>query len=276
MNTSAKDRGYLLKKDELSEHHAFAMRDHLHHRSVALLLEDEAGQVTEVGSGTLIEIGGRCFVATVAHNFDNRQMRQVGVCPYGDVGHYSHLTPKNIAWGRRDDSDLGWIELHPNSATSMQPWGSVFVPLDRIRVAPMGKDQPMYLLGQPSEFIKSLTIQGKPVVGLRALPIFVPTVDVQAGGDPARDIYLMYPERLPTTHGTMELPRAFGLSGSGIWAVNPRSDGFWSPDMAQLVAIQRSWREWEWLRGTYVSEWLLMVKEDVPELASLIEPVLAI
>ena len=34
-----------------------AMRDHLDFRSIAPLIEHEAGQVTEVGPGMLIEIG---------------------------------------------------------------------------------------------------------------------------------------------------------------------------------------------------------------------------
>jgi len=71
-----------------------------------------------------------------------------------------------------------------------------------------------------------------------------------------------------------QVPKAVGLSGGGIWKVNPRADGIWSPDAAQLVAIQYSWSEVDrWLRGTLIREWLQMLRADLPELATVIDPV---
>lgn len=72
------------------------------------------------------------------------------------------------------------------------------------------------------------------------------------------------------------MPEAPGLSGSGLWTVKPKKDAIWSPDHAQLVAVQRSWSENKrYLRGTLVREWLKMLREDIPSLASKIDPILA-
>jgi hypothetical protein len=94
----------------------------------------------------------------------------------------------------------------------------------------------------------------------------------QENGGPS--LYVEYPREMMTAEGVKQLPRAPGLSGSGLWTVNPRVGGIWTPDMAKLVAIQRSWTEWEWLRGTLIREWLTMIREDLPELAGEIDPVL--
>jgi hypothetical protein len=56
------------------------------------------GFPTAVGSGTCVEIGGRHFVATVAHNLDDVELTQLGVVGLGLTGKTYEGTPRLVGW----------------------------------------------------------------------------------------------------------------------------------------------------------------------------------
>ena len=129
----------------------------------------------------------------------------------------------------------------------------------------------------PAEFVQPRPLRdGGKFLAMGALPYLTRTIEVQPTGTADLDIFVEYRE-LFTADGAGKVPKAHGLSGSGLWLVNPRQDGVWTPDLAKLVAIQHSafGDPPEYLRGTLIREWLKMLQEDIPELASAIEPVLA-
>jgi nucleotide-binding universal stress UspA family protein len=53
---------------------------------------------------------------------------------------------------------------------------------------------------------------------------------------------------------------------AGVWMIGNRAD-IWMPTSSRMVAVEHSWVEGAWLRGTQVQHWLRMLVEDVPDVA---------
>jgi hypothetical protein len=259
-----------------------AMMEHLIPRSVAIILHNEEDTLGGLGSGTPIQIGGRYFAATAAHVLDDVEITQVGVVALGGrVGKWSNATPKLVGWGRRggkptDAVDIGWLEIKPQAIEHMTTeWGRQFVTLDRVSLDPVPPEAAMYVFGAPGELTSEREIQGRPYVGLQALPYLTRALRLQGSGVAEHDLYVEYLSEMQSEEGTKPMPSAEGLSGSGLWRVNPNPGGIWSPDRAQLVAVQRTCSPGKYLRGTLMRDWLGMLREDLPELAPEIDPVLS-
>lgn len=268
---------------ELAHTHAVAMREHLYPRSVVLLADDpdnpDVVRVPPNGSGTCIEIGGRYLVATAAHNLnDVKALREVAVSALGKIGKFSQQTPKLIGKGRRggwdyDRMDIAWMEIHPQAVpTWIEHWSRTFVTLDRIWVGPVDENRHVCFLGQPYEYMKRGSINGVPAVGLSPLPYLAKTV---RSDDPEHQLCIYYPTEVFTLEYKKAAPDPRGVSGCGLWLLNPTVDGIWTPDRAQLAGIEHGWLEESGcLTGTLMRHWLQMVREDIPELAQVIDPVL--
>lgn len=268
--------------NELGEFHATAMSEHLYARSVALMLfTNGPDNYPEIGSGTCIKIGDRHFIATVAHNLNGlTQFHEVGIAALGVVGKFSKQTPKIVRWGRRGDGikdplDIAWLEILP---AAVEPWSKlwdrVFVTLDRVSLEPVRVGSHVHVLGQPSEDVKPDKLQGETLLAMTPLTYLARVIEPPAG-HVTGDMFLEYPPAANVPGGTKRLPKAPGLSGSGMWTINDATDSFWSPDHARLVGIEHCWMKDEYLRGNPMREWLQMVREDIPELAPEIDPFLA-
>lgn len=268
---------------QLAEYHALAMRDHVAPRSVALMFADPDDPKVprlENGSGTCIEIGGRYLVATAAHNLDDvKEYREIGVGALGFFGGFSQQTPKVINHGRRggenDPLDIAWLEIHPGAVPFWESiWKRKFVTLDRVRLDPVPVLVNAFVFGQPSIEVKvqRSSPDAPPAVGLAPLPYLTKTVE---SDNPMLSLCVEYPLEMMTAEGIKPTPDPKGISGGGIWLVNAGTDGIWSPDQAQLAAVERSWsKKGRFLRGNLMGEWLRMVREDIPDLATFIDPYL--
>ena len=263
------------------EQHSRAMMEHLIPRSVAVIKHTIADDPDDIGSGTPIEIADRYFVSTAAHILDDVEISQLGVIALGSQpGKFDRRTPHLVGWGRRgggkyDAVDIAWLEIHPRAAPFLiSEWGRTFVKLDRVSLAPVPPEAPMYVFGAPAQFTRVSQRKGQPRLGVLALPFLTRAIPLQGSGTVGHDLYVEYLREMLTADGPKPMPAAPGLSGSGLWRVNPNAHGIWSPDSAQLVGVQHSWREHEYLRGTLMRHWLTMVREDIPELSSAIDRVL--
>jgi hypothetical protein len=177
--------------------------------------------------------------------------------------------------GSADAVDIGWLEIDPKAAPFLKSdWGRTFVKLDRLSLAPVRPDTPVYVFGAPWETTRKTQTDGQLRFGVRALPFLTRAIPLRDPGTEKHDLYIEYMREMMTTDGPKDMPRAPGLSGSGIWTVNPTAKGVWSPESARLVAVQHSWREYEYLRGTLIRDWLTMLREDIPALASEIDALL--
>ncbi len=259
------------KQAEIAQKHADAMSEHLHRRSVAVILHDANDKPIGVGSGTCIEVGGRHFIGTASHVLENvTAARDIGVMAFGEVGELWRRTPKVVGWGRRggelaDAVDVGWIEIDPRAVPSwIDIWKRVFVPLERISTRHVPAQAHAYVFGQPGEFLRHDALpDGSPILGLKPHPYLTETIAPPVTGSPS-DVYLAYPREMQTAAGARQAPEAPGMSGSGVWLVNSSATRVWSPDRAELVAVQRTWREYEYLRCSPMLAWLEMLREDIP------------
>jgi hypothetical protein len=228
-----------------------------------------------------VEIAGRYFVATCAHNVTGvASLREIGVIPLQKAGLTGTQTPRLIGSGSRgggdyDAVDIGWLEIEPRAIPRMvSEWDRIFVTLDRFRLAPVQTDSPAYVFGAPWEYKQDSEVGGLPFHRIGALPYLTRTVDVKDGRAPERSLFVEYKGEMKTAEGTKPLPNAHGLSGSGLWVVNPQRAAIWTPDLAQFAAIQHAWARGEHLSGTLVREWLQMLREDIPDVSSAIDPLL--
>jgi hypothetical protein len=92
-------------------------------------------------------------------------------------------------------------------------------------------------------------------------------------------MFLDWPKRLKDLDDEWrDLPEPNGMSGGGVWALNKRHRP-WRPDVVQLVgieyAVERRAAAGRYLRAFQMQVWLQMLREDVPELAKYIDPMLA-
>jgi hypothetical protein len=269
-----------MPRDALAEEHVKAMLAHVSERSVAIFTDGPNETPAGLGSGTCIEIGGVFLVATAAHVLLDTTLKQVTVV--GSVTR-TDLAPRLIACGHRgggahDAVDVGWIQLDPRAAKAI---GKTFVPLDRLSLEAVELASLSWIYGYPSERLDRRGHKGKPWYLINAIGYLtqVRKGTNAASASPEHDVFLDWPDDVneeAPSGWLKQTPNAPGLSGAGIWQVNTHSKQLWSPESARLVAIECSWsREYRWLRGTLVGHWLKMVAEDLPQLAAVIEPVLA-
>lgn len=93
---------------------------------------------------------------------------------------------------------------------------------------------------------------------IRLAPLFYLTILLPEKQQTEEKMYLDYPSE---KDGESELPEAVGLSGAGIWKVQPMADEnkIWSPTDWKIVAIQSAWKQGKYIVGKRVKkifDWL--------------------
>lgn len=215
------------------------------------------------GSGTCINIGGRFFIATAAHVIKGYPKK-----------HYMVVTAETscdvlrlIGGGfRSDEFDVGWLELHPRAAAAS---GRHFLDLQRLAPFRTGENDALVVFGAPMAEQTQGTHQGLPRFTATAMMREVGYLSAETvAQDPHRpELYLDWRD----PHGTPDTPdypAPYGVSGGGVWALNPADR--WLPSCIQLVGIEFSQRNGgghRFLVGQQMQVWLEMVAEDIPELS---------
>jgi hypothetical protein len=97
--------------------------------------------------------------------------------------------------------------------------------------------------------------------------------------DSRRRIFLEWPTTAKDLAGEWHgYPEPKGMSGGGVWASN-LSYAPWRADVVQLVgieyAVERHAPAGRYLKAFQMQVWLKMLREDIPELAHQIDPILA-
>lgn len=255
-----------------------ALVRHLDERCVGLI-GFQGDTPVEIGSGTCVTIGGRFFVATAAHVIEDYANADIFIVHTRTPKPAEQRVPiigRGLRGGKSvDPVDVAFLEISGESATTI---GKTFVPLERLE--PFCPDLPRDLAlvyGYPSEKIDPELLQQRKV-RLQPLGYMTPTIDpASLSRDRNFDVYLAYPaagNQVTTGEELDKLPAAPGISGGGIWAAHVNEPGLWSPDKCKLIAIERSWLKYEWVRGTQIQHWLDLVAAEIPELRSLIGPLL--
>jgi hypothetical protein len=253
-----------------------ALTRHLDERAVAIIAT--VGHF-DLGSGVCISIGGRYFVATAAHVVSEyqtaelflvtqreRQTERVPICGRGHRG-----------GGKDDPLDIAWLEIEPADAKSLK---REFVPGERLRCGCSELPNDFaFVYGFPTQLAVPTLKDNVHAVHLQPIGRGTATLDGTDRPDVGSvdvDIFLEY-RGVGTfdVDGASVAPRTpLGLSGGEIWAVELNTNDLWTVESARLIAIDHSWLKWKWIRGTQIQHWLLMLKEDNPDLAEAIDPLL--
>ena len=178
------------------------------------------------------------------------------------------------------NDDIAWIELHPRAAAvAERSWLDV----QRIATYVPNEGPQLIVVGGPQEYIVTDHSGDVPyfhseVSWWSARSLAHPD-DTGGEKDFDRRLYLEWPRSAPDALGNVySMPEAPGLSGGGVWTLNSTAPN-WQPENIQFVGIEYSQKTsgtpYRLLRAYKAQEWLRMVAEDLPELAPLIEPVIA-
>ncbi len=147
-------------KDLLSQH-TLAMLEHVGKRVVAIFLHATNEEPLGIGSGICLEIAGRFFIATAAHNILDvapEQIRVIGSATRTD------LTPRLLGSGLRggrdeDPQDIAWLEVPAKAAKPME---RTLVKLEQVSLKPIEDSTPVFICGFPSECVKISSQNSKP------------------------------------------------------------------------------------------------------------------
>lgn len=235
-----------------------------------------------MGSGTCIRIGGRYFIATAAHVIMGRRFNQHFLLTTNLTNWSLRIVGGNVrGGGQADYLDIGWLELHDRAAAlAERSWLDVA----RLRTHCVG-DEDLVVFGSPQSDAEHQThIDGSPV--LRANGGWWATRAITDARDLASEdklgdskMYLKWPRLIKGHNGEYyETPNAPGISGGGVWATNLRHTP-WHAEYAQLVGIEYAWARTgvpdRYLKALQIQTWLEMVRDDIPELRSEIDPFIA-
>jgi hypothetical protein len=262
---------------DIADHVAKSLGSHAFRFTAGLVLKGVNRRV-DVGSGVFVEIGGRHFIATAAHNIAGLPDERIGLVHdervHGEYGGFISRFPD--ADTSSYTLDLGYLELGQKLAAGC---GKEFLPLSRLRPRCGHVDSSgAYLLGYPAG---TSGLESRPqCIALGA--VGTATVTREPGSvrntEPDVDIVLTYAgDHFNTeSQNIMEPVPPDGLSGGGIWAIpGVEKSKIWSAEDAVLIGIQnRQRRRSGILLGTQIQHWLALVASRNPELDDLIEDVL--
>ena len=221
----------------------------------AILLLRVCGRV-EIGSSTLVRIGGRFLLATAAHNLDDAREEEIRLVPSGRTFASAVPLVRRSLPRRGDPSDVAWVEL---AAETVANHGLGFV--DASALGWNGErpgDLCFLVQGYPAEHV----LRDGVGYGLAAMGF----VTLAAGQRPG-DLSVLYPPPAGAAEPEgWRPPHPHGISGGGIWST-PRAGGDSWRHATRLVGIARGWRRRRGtLHATPIEAWLARVAADLPEL----------
>lgn len=262
--------------DAILDNARVALENYLRNRIAGIYLVMSPSE-TYVGSAVCVEIDGRLFIATAAHNFhgiDNADSLSIF------SANRSSATPLTVVQAnyRQDllagEPDIAWLEIDPVSASDSALTG---VALGSVIPYPALDTAGPYMVGGfPAGFRRQEQRTPNHTNFVIPLALYIthplPQEDLTSG-----DIVLSYERSAigPTGLGEMALPH--GMSGGGIWYIPPPDDPtvIWTPERLRLIGLTTVYfRERNEVRGVRIGEWLQLLYTDLPELRLTLEPLL--
>jgi hypothetical protein len=230
------------------------------------------------GSGTCVRVGGRYFIATAGHVINEAAPNEHFVATPTMRNRALEIVSGNHRGGRQgDDLDIGWLELGGRAAAIAE---RSFLDVARIRTNCRGDEDLVFMGASKQDDERSTHDDGLPVLTRRSQ--WVPTRgihdqhDLSDTLDPSH-IFLRWGRQKDLDGTWHEIPWPKGMSGGGVWALNLKHDP-WRADRMQLVGIEYalgSAPAGRYLKAFQMQVWLQMLREDLPELAQHVDPILA-
>lgn len=208
--------------------------------TVALLLKD--GEALDIGSGVLLSLNNRVFIATAAHNIKKLNSENIYVV--------ANKTPtfkklKIIRTGTHSVLDVGYLEIDPNELENIDKRLLSYSELE-LNYNPKDSDW-LCLGGFPCEYAKiihrtsdNILIEGG------AFTLWFEPVKISDWSLPEwkvnSHVILEYEEygRNLQTGVRQKNPKLEGYSGGGVWRspINPPKGEVWKSSLMKLVSIE--------------------------------------
>jgi hypothetical protein len=257
-----------MRDDEMKEEappSPMALLNWISERSVALLIEPAEGGMY-VGSATAIEVAGRYFLATAAHNLDG--VSQVGQMRALPGGRRLERPLRLLGWNVRKveaggELDVAWIEVDVVSvvASSLR---ALSISSLRCQASHL-PDTAFFVQGYPEGAVdRNDWVERTPL--LTSIGQATSSLPAGASSLPYQDSIDLLVEWPASDLGPLEskLPRPAGVSGGGVWIL-PRfaHNPGWTYSELRLAGIARAWRPGSrQLLATRIEHWLKLLADD--------------
>lgn len=265
-----------MKKKKLPE--PAAVNDWICERSVALLLEPEEGGMS-IGSAVAVEVCGRYFLLTAAHNLEGIVKReQLRALPGGKrLERPLHILEWNSVLSVEGaEYDVAWLEVESVSAAASSTF---FVGSSVLLCGAVHQENTIFLVhGYPGAMVdREDVFEGIPL--LCGTSVFSFSLRSSVSSFPFQegiDLLLEWPPS-DLRDSQVEVPSPSGVSGGGVWLLPRHSDHpEWTIADLRLVAINRAWRRGSrQLVATKIEHCLALLAQDKPytrrELSPLLE-----
>lgn len=226
----------------------------------------------EIGSGTCIKINNRYFIITAGHVINNHNKKDQSILLGGwgkNPQHATNIVNIGLILNPARGIDVGYIEISEedfikiNKAfiepSAIQPYTNF---LDNDNVLSCGYPGAIIDWEQTDEFNK-YTVRASHFQTSTISPDEWPV-----GYDDEINIILKYPEMAENVDGnSVQLPDAPGISGGGIWTMNARIKGIWSPEKNNLLGIHTMWEsEDKYLVGIQIQHLINLINHDYEDI----------
>ena len=235
-----------MKGDAVSRQVENATVDVLHEftkaRSLPILLGDMSNP--EIATGTCLRVGGRFFVSTVAHATAEYRDDQIWIVHARNREAQERIPLLQRFERIADGVDLALLEISADSARISQ---REFATEGAFGDPPRGPGRHiLHIHGYPAQFVSAGELKRQRLryggVSFTTLPMSLD--DYPERADPSRDVAFAYLEsgRRVEDERSLPLPDPGGLSGAGIWSLDPNARGpLLGAHNARWVGIQRAW-----------------------------------
>ncbi|MFL6211901.1 MAG: hypothetical protein ACJ74W_23850 [Pyrinomonadaceae bacterium] len=264
-----------MNMDAILDNARLALENYLRNRTAGIYIVMSPMEA-DVGSAICIEIGGRLFIATAAHNF--RGMNAADSVTLFSANRSSAIPLTVIQANYRqdlpdDEADIAWLEIDPVSASNSDLTG---VSLGSVTPYPTPDIAGFYMVnGFPAGLKREERRNANDRNFVVPLALYithaVPQEDLANG-----DIVLSYARTAIGPTGIGEMAQPHGMSGGGIWHIPPPDDPIiWMPERLRLIGITTVYfRRRDEVRGVRMHQWLQLLYADLPELRPTLGPLL--
>jgi len=255
------------------EHARVASQNYLRNCSAGVYLT-VSPEETYSGSAICIDVNGRLFIATAAHNFEGVEGGATFVVFSANRSSETPLeiVASNLAQNLPPGTpDLAWLEIAAESARASDLTG---VSLESLAAYPILNAMDGYVAtGFPVGMRREERQRANHINHVVPLLVyFTAAARIDDG-----TIVLNYQREGLGPHGPGQLAEPQGMSGGAIWHVPTRieENEIWNPARIRLIGITTRYsRNREELEGRAMNEWLQLLERDLPDLAPSINPIL--
>lgn len=223
-----------------------------------VIFSDIDGWLEQIGSGTIVSLFGKYFVATAAHVISQSNRDQLAIGSILLNHQFFKIINMAFVGGREDEKeDLAWIEVEfPNCIESTKPIDQSNLYQGDILIS-----DTLMISGFPNDEVKKIRKDQINTTNLTHFGYMTGIIentrweseyveDYHILMDYDREMWISPTEKRPA-------PTAWGLSGGGIW-YNDKSHR-----SLRLAGIQNSWDgPMEKISGIKISEWLAFLVQS--------------